>query len=97
MKLLLPSSKLPEVTTIKQVFKIVEEPDARESEKEFPPISIENPLEKLHTVAKSIVLSAKYCAPSTSIAARRLLAHLSTLPFLFVQQLMMGKHILLVT
>ena len=88
MKLLLPSWKLPEVATIKQVFKIVEEPDAGESEKEFPSISIENPLEKLHAVAKSIVLSAKHCAPSTSIAARRLLAHLSTLPFLYVQQLM---------
>ena len=60
----------------------------RESEKVFPSISIENPLEKLHAVAESIVLSAKHCAPSTSIAARRLLAHLSTLPFLYMQQLM---------
>ena len=52
MKLLLPSWKLPDVATIKQVFKIVEEPDARESEKEFPSISIENPLEKLHALLK---------------------------------------------
>ena len=88
MKLLLPSWKLPEIATIKQLFKIVEEPDASKSEKEFPSISIENPLEKLHAVANSIILSAKHCAPSTSVAARRLLAHLSTLPFSYVQQLM---------
>ena len=78
MKLLFPSWKLPEVATIKQLYKIVEEPDTSKSEKEFSSISIENPLEKLHAVAKSFVLSAKHCAPS---AARRLLAHLSTLPF----------------
>ena len=77
--------KLPEIATIKQLFKIVEEPDASKSEKEFPSISIENPLEKLYN---SIILPAKHCAPSTSVAARRLLAHLSTLPFLYVQQLM---------
>ena len=87
MKLLLPSWKLPEIATIKQLFKIVE-PDASNSEKEFPSISIENPLEKLYAVANSIVLSAKHCTPSTSVAARRLLAHLSTLPFSYVQQLM---------
>ena len=82
--------KLPEVATIKQLFKIVEEPDTStcNSETEFPSISIETPLEKLHIVAKSIVLSAKHCAPSTSVAARHLLAHLSILPFSYVQQLM---------
>ena len=53
MKLLLPSWKLPEIATIKQLFKIVEEPDASKSEKVFPSISIENPLEKLHAVANS--------------------------------------------
>ena len=63
MKLLLPSWKLPEIATIKQLFKIVEEPDASKSEKELPSISIENPLEKLHAVENSIVLSAKHCAP----------------------------------
>ena len=78
MKLLFPSWKLPEVATIKQLYKIVEEPDTSKSKKEFSSISIENPLEKLHAVAKSFVLSAKHCAPS---AARHLLAHLSTLPF----------------
>ena len=88
MKLLHPSWKLPEIATIKQLFKIVEESDASKSEKEFPSISIENPLEKLYAVANSISLSAKHCAPSTSVAARRLLAHLSTLPFSYVQQLM---------
>ena len=80
--------ELPEIATIKQLFKIVAEPDASKSEKEFPSISIENPLEKLHAVANSIVLSAKHCAPSTAVVARRLLAHLSTLPFSYVQQLM---------
>ena len=40
MKLLLPSWKLPEIATIKQLFKIVEEPDASKSEKEFPPFQL---------------------------------------------------------
>ena len=88
IKLLLPSWKLPEVATIKQLFKIVQEPDTSTSEKEFPSISIKNPLEKLHAVAKSIVLSAKHCARSTLVAAHRLLAHLSALPLFYVQQLM---------
>ena len=66
LKLLLPSWKLPEVANIKQLFKIVEELDTSTSEKEFPSISIKYPLEKLRevrAVAKSIVLSAKHCAP----------------------------------
>ena len=50
MKLLLPSWKLPEIATIKQLFKIVEEPDAStcKSEKE---ISIDNV-----AIMKSLVL-----------------------------------------